>query len=466
MKKYKYEDVILKEISEPQKDCSLIPIDISDKTIEKRKQKVIEKMNQRKIDALVIYADLEHGANFEYLVGFLPRFEEALLVLHKDQKAFLVMGNENLNKVSKARISSQAIHAPYFSLPNQPMKNTKCFKDIIKETDIENKRIGVVGWKNFTSRYEDNRKLFDIPVFIMDALIELCGKENITNQTDIFIGENGVRTINEPDEIAHYEFGSSLASDCMLDALNELSIGVTEMEIGNKLSRYGQRNSVVTIAAFGQRFIKGNMYPSQRQLKLKDPISLTIGYKGGLSSRAGYGVHSFKELDENIQDYMQKVCAPYFIAITAWLENIHVGMTGKEMYDLINEVLPQEKYHWELCPGHLTADEEWLSSPIYEDSHELIQSGMLLQTDIIPSVKGYGGISAESTVCIADTKLRDKIKKQYPDMYQRMMKRRKYIIENLGIKLHEDVLPMCSTLAYMRPFMLSKQATIINHEQK
>lgn len=466
MKKYKYEDVVLKEIFEPEKDCTLIPIDINDETIEKRKQKVIEKMNQREIDVLVIYADLEHGSNFEYLVGFLPRFEEALLILHKDQKAFLVMGNENLNKVSKARISSQAIHAPYFSLPNQPMKNTKSFKEIIKETNIENKRIGVVGWKNFTSVYEDNRQLYDIPVFIMDALIELCGKENITNQTDIFIGEKGVRTTNDPNEIAHYEFGASLSSDCMLDALNELKEGVTEMEIGDILSRYGQKNSVVTIAAFGQRFIKGNMYPTQRKLQLKDPVSLTVGYKGGLSSRSGYAVYSSKELDENIQDYMQKVCIPYFIAITAWLENIHAGMTGKEMYDLINEVLPQEKYHWTLCPGHLTADEEWLSSPIYENSHELIQSGMLLQSDIIPSVEGYGGVSAESTICIADAKLREQIKEQYPDMYQRMMKRRKYIIENIGIKLHEDVLPMCSTLAYMRPFMLSKQAAVIDWDQK
>lgn len=119
MKKYNYEDAVLKEIPEPEKDCTLIPVDISDKTIEQRKQKIIEKMNQRKIDVLLIYADLEHGNNFEYLVGFLPRFEEALLVFHKDQKAYLVMGNENLNKVSKARLQCKAIHAPYFSLPNQ-----------------------------------------------------------------------------------------------------------------------------------------------------------------------------------------------------------------------------------------------------------------------------------------------------------------------------------------------------------
>lgn len=43
-----------------------------------------------------MYADKEHGGNFEYLTGFIPRFEEALLVLHREGEAVLVLGNENL----------------------------------------------------------------------------------------------------------------------------------------------------------------------------------------------------------------------------------------------------------------------------------------------------------------------------------------------------------------------------------
>ena len=95
-----------------------------------------------------------------------------------------------------------------------------------------------------------------------------------------------------------------------------------------------------------------------------------------------------------------------------------------------------------------------MSSPIYEGSNELLQSGMLLQIDIIPSVKGYNGISAESTVLLADETLQEAIKNQYPDMYQRMMDRRTYLIEELGIDLSKDVMPMCSTVAYLRPFLL------------
>lgn len=67
-------------------------------------------------------------------------------------------------------------------------------------------------------------------------------------------------------------------------------------------------------------------------------------------------------------------------------------------------------------------------------------------------------------VDISDKTIEQRKQKIIEKMYQRMMKRRNYIIKNLGIQLHEDVLPMCSTLAYMRPFMLSKQAITINHE--
>lgn len=96
------------------------------------------------------------------------------------------------------------------------------------------------------------------------------------------------------------------------------------------------------------------------------------------------------------------------------------------MYELIELVLPKEKYNWSLNPGHLTADEEWLSFCIYKGSNEVIQNGTLFQTDIIPSIGGYAGTSVESSICIADKSLRNKIKEEYPVMYERMMERREY----------------------------------------
>lgn len=449
-----------KPVPAPKRDCSLVPVQLSDETIAQRKEKVLAAMAKAGLEQLVIYGDVEHGGNFEYLVGYYTRFEEGLLVIRADGEMTLVLGNENLNKASKSRVPVKSVHVPMFSLPNQPTDDVPMARRLQEAGLEKGKRTGVVGWKMFTNHSGDNEKLFDLPAFILDALREVVGAEYLTNEARLFIGENGVRTINNANEIAHYEFAAALASDCMLDAMDAMEEGVSEMALGDKLDRYGQRGSVVTIAASGARFVKGNMYPTQNTVKVGDTISLTVGYRGGLSSRAGYAVKEPSQLPQGSRDYLERVAAPYFNCYAHWLSCIRIGMTGDELYSLVEKVLPQEEYHWGLCPGHLTAEEEWMSSPIYKGSKETLKSGMMLQVDIIPSVPGYGGVSAESTVALADEALRGQIQKEYPDLWQRMEERRSYLQKTLGIPLPPELLPMCSTVAYLRPFLLSKDKAL------
>lgn len=452
-------NIVYRNVSSPEADCSQRPVLLQDATMEERYQKILSKMEEESLDTLVIYGDLEHGSNFEYITGFLPRFEEALLVLHKEGENFMIMGNENLNKVSSARIKATPIHAPHFSLPNQPMETEKSFLEILREAKIcENSRVGIVGWKNFTSKREENRQLYDVPAMIVDGIKEIVGDGGqVWNGTYLFIGEKGVRCKNNVNEIEHYEYGAALASDSMLAAMNALEEGVSELTLGGILNAQGQRNSVVTIAAAGKRFVKANLYPTENQVKLGDPISLTVGYKGGLSSRAGYAVKESGQLPDPVKDYVDKVVTPYYHAYVSWLEQVHCGMKGKDLYALIDHVLPKAEYHWSLCPGHLVADEEWMSSPVYAGSEEVLESGMLFQIDIIPSVSGYAGTSAESTVLLADEGLQADIRREAPALWSRIEKRRKYIEEELKISLHPDLLPMCSTIAYLRPLLLNKE---------
>jgi len=124
---------------------------------------------------------------------------------------------------------------------------------------------------------------------------------------------------------------------------------------------------------------------------------------------------------------------------------------------LIETVLPQATYHWHLNPGHLTADEEWLASPIYSGSQEIIKSGMIFQLDIIPSVSGYTGVSAEECVALADEGLRNELKEQYPDMWERIVRRKQYLADVLKIHLSEELLPLSNTVGYLRPFFLAKE---------
>lgn len=264
-------------------------------------------------------------------------------------------------------------------------------------------------------------------------------------------------TTNNANEIAHYECFSSLASDCMLKAMNALEVGKTEMEIGNILNAQGQRNSIVTIVASRDRFKNAYLYPRNQEINLGDPMSLTVGYRGGASSRSGIVVYDETELPEDNQDYLEAVVKPYYYAIVTWLENIDKCQTGDELYQLIEKVLPKEKYHWSLNPGHLTSEEEWLCSPVYQGSKELIKSGMIFQTDIIPSIPGYPGTSVESTVLLADETLQKELAEKYPQLWKRFQARREYIINEYNIHLGKNVLPMTSTLVYLRPFLLNKQ---------
>lgn len=455
-------DVTLRRVPEPPRDCPLQPVELTEGTIRERVEKVLAGMRERSLDQLVVYCDVEHGGNFSYLVGFFTRFEEALLVIDADGAMRLVLGNENLSKAGKARVAAQvAVHAPVFSLPNQPDSVGRTLDELLRDAGVrEDGRVGVVGWKNMRAT-SACAITFDVPEFVVRALREVVSGGTLVPAADVFIGEGGARTTNNANEIAHYEFGASLASDCMLDALDCLRVGVSEMELGDKLVRYGQHTSVVTIASSGERFVRGNMFPAARVVKDGDPISLTVGYSGGLSSRAGFAVHGADELPESQRDWLDGVAKPYFAAYAHWLETVRVGMTGGELFEEVDEALPRERYGWTLCPGHLTAEEEWLSSPVYEGSTERLLSGMLFQIDIIPSVRGLGGVSAESTVALADENLRRQIAAQYPQLWERVRARRAYLGDVLGIRLSDDVLPLCSTVGYLRPFLLDHDSALV-----
>lgn len=456
--------VTLSPVAQPTLWHDVPSVTLNDETLRQRRAKVLANMRQQALDTLIIYADKEHGGNFEYLTGFIPRFEEALLVLHQDGEAVLVLGNENLKLAGYARLDNRVIHAPWFSLPNQPMETSKALTQLLQDAGvIAEKRIGLTGWKLFTGVADDRSQMFDLPAFIVDAIRQAAGPQaKLTNATGIFINpESGARITNNANELAHYEYGANLASTAIMTALNAIAPGKTEKQIGTLLAAEGQPNSVVMIAATGDRFANANLYPGDKMIQRGDKFSLTTSYKGGLSSRAAYVVADESELAPEVTDYLEVVAKPYFNAVVTWLENLRIGMRGGDMYALIEQVLPKAEYHWHLNPGHLVADEEWLCSPIGPNSTACLQSGMILQIDIIPSRAGYGGASIEDTVALADSALRQELAQNYPELWQRVVARRTYIRKQLGISLPEEVLPFSNTVGYLRPWLLSPDRALI-----
>lgn len=454
--------IIYDKVRQPTKNSGYVPVELSCETMEEHYKKVLQQMRKADYDALVIYADREHGGNFAYLTGFEPRFEESLLVVFRNGACCLMLGNENLKMSKYSFVQGKTVHVPYFSLPNQPMYHAESMEKLIQKAGIKNgMKIGGVGWKRFRGESEGNNSLLDIPSFIVAAIRKSNPDGSLKNACDLFLDESkGVRIKGNANEIAHYEFGAGLASARMLEALNSIEIGKTEMEIAENLSVYGQPLTVTTICASGERFTNGVVFPRNKTIQKGDTFSMTLGLRGGLSSRAAYVAGGKEDLPPKARDYIERVAIPYYQAAVNWYESVGIGVSCKKVYQETERILPKEQFGWTLNPGHYTGWEEWTASPFYPDSEVVLESGMLLQMDIIPSVPGYGGVGAEDGVAIADEELQRELRNRYPETWRRMQLRKKYMKECLGITLKDEVLPLSDICGYLRPLLLNHECAL------
>ena len=461
-------DILYNKVEKPRIHQDYRPVNLTRETMEEHYRNVLADMKEQNLDVLMIYADREHGANFAYLTGFEPRFEEAVLVLHADGRVYFLLGNENLKMSQYSFIQGTVLHTPYFSLPYQPMNPQNRIRDILNEAGLKDgMKVGCVGWKLFTSAVEDNRYLIDIPEFIAAAVKDINKNGQTINASGIFLdAEKGLRHIKNANEIAHYEAASGLASACVYKALEALKPGKTEMELAGEMNPMGQPTSVTTIVATGDRFTDAVVFPRNKEVQVGDRFSATLGLRGGLTSRAAYVVEEESQLPEAERDYLKKVAVPYYKAAVTWYETVGEGVRCEDIYQAVDEVLPKEIFHWTLNPGHFTDNEEWSASPIYPGSPVILKSGMMLQMDIIPAVPGYAGIGAEDGIVLIDEKLAGQLQSEYPRTWERMQERRDYMIRVLGIHLRDGVYPMSDLCGYLRPFLLEKDKafTVLKEE--
>lgn len=453
--------LIYGEVTKPRINQGYKPVVLSERVIRERYDNVQQEMVKKELDALLVYADREHGANFSYLTGFEPRFEEALLVIHRSGENFLVLGNENMKMEFHCRIPVKALHCPYFSLPYQPQEDGQPIERCLEQAGIgEGMNVGCVGWKLFTGS-KDKEYMFDIPSFIIEALRVIDNRGRITNETGIFIdSQEGLRVHVNAEEIAYHEFAAGLASANIYKVMDEIEVGKTEMEMAALITTEGQPLSVTTICATGERFTNAVVFPRTKRICLGDSVSITLGLRGGLSSRSAYAVSKKEELPEQEREWLEEVVFPYYQALTTWLGMIGIGVKCSEIYTEMKRVLPKEKYHWTLNPGHYTADDEWTSSPFYPESEVVLESGMLLQADIIPKVSGYAGVSAEDGVVIMGEDIVSELREKYPETWERLCERKRYVEQVLGIRLKKEVYPMSDICGYLRPFLLNRELAL------
>lgn len=455
-------DIILSEVANPEIGLPKIEPVLPDALYRERHEKVLKAMRERELEYLMLYADREHYSNFDYLTGFDPRFEEGLFVLSAQGKAFCLLGNECFNLHEYSRIPVKGILYQAFSLPNQPIDKLQDLPEILKDIGIkENDRIGIVGWKLMYPRY-GAKNMFDVPAYLVEAAKKAAGKDNVENATDLFIHpEYGVRIINTADDIAYYEFGAAYAGQTLMESIDQVKPGMTELEASCQMHFGGIPLSCHPLALSGSRCDKGLVSPTTKQIELGEPYNCSVGLRGGLSCRTGFMAETVNDLPEGAKDYVEEVAAPYYAAVANWYEKIGLGESCGDLFDMVQSTYPKETYGWKLNPGHYVSTEEWVASPIFEGSDIQIKSGMCFQMDIIPyPPKPYAGANCEDGIAIADEALRAELKEKYPEVYARIEKRRKHMIEVLNIKIRPEILPLSNLAATYRPLFLAKNRAL------
>jgi hypothetical protein len=74
---------------------------------------------------------------------------------------------------------------------------------------------------------------------------------------------------------------------------------------------------------------------------------------------------------------------------------------------------------------------------------------------VIPATgTDYFTTNIEDGIALADEVLRDDFSTKYPEAWDRIQARRRFMNDTLGIALHPDVLPFSNIPAYLPPFLL------------
>ena len=226
------------------------PVDMPEvpaSTYAARMQAALTRAKAAGLDALVVYGDREHSANIAWLTGYDPRFEEALLVAPTAawprQPASLLVGNEGWSYAELALGSFERVLCQSFSLPGQPRDRQKPLVRLLAEAGLKGgMRVGAVGWKSFSSGDPGSDETWlDLPEFIARAVRDVAGATGrVVNATDLFINPaDGLRTINDVDQLAVFEFAASHASQGLRRVLFGVQPGMTEHQAARLMALPG-----------------------------------------------------------------------------------------------------------------------------------------------------------------------------------------------------------------------------------
>jgi len=403
-------------------------------------------------DWVVVHADREHAANVVFLTGCDPRFEEAALVLGRDGRRVLLVGNEGVAYARTAPLGCDVVLAQSFSLMGQDRTVTPRLDAVLREVGLgDGASVGIVGWKHLEpNEVDDPSRPAFVPAMLVDAIERATGGPARDVTHVLMHPATGLRAVNSADRIAAFEWAAARSGEAVRRIVAGTRPGMTELEAAGLMGYEGEPLSAHVMLATGRGAIVGLRSPSAKPIEEGDAATTAIGYWGGLSCRAGLVARAADDAG-----FVERVVAPYFGAIATWYASVRLGVTGGEVHERVTRAFDGAGFGSMLNPGHQLSIEEWLHTAIRPGSTDPITSGNAYQVDIIPSPLAPGeALNCEDTVAIADAALRAELAERHPDVWARIVARQAFLRETLGLDVADEVLPLSATPAHLAPFWL------------
>lgn len=425
----------------------------------RRLDDVVARMAERSIDVLVVYADREHAASLEFLTGFEPRFEEALLLVAKSGDRLLLVGNECMGYLPDERLGIRIELLQELSLLGQPRGDSRPLRRIVGEFGVgRGVRVGCVGWKYFGATLgEPSKTAIEVPSYMVDVARDLTGERAlVTNANALFMDpDTGARVENSASQLARFEYAAIRTSEAVRNALDHLRPGVEERELERYFYPAGLTLSCHSMVSFGDKARRGLSSPSARIAKLGDVFTMAFGLRGALNARAGAVARGPDDLPADLRQFYPAVAANYFDVVSTWYEQVKIGACTGDVFAAVEAKRDATLYRFAVNPGHYLHLDEWVHSPFASGSRTMLRSGAALQMDIIPiSVGPFCYINGEDGIALADEALRSEIASRFPAMWSRIQSRRAFMTDLLGIRLDESVLPFSNTPGWLPPYAL------------
>lgn len=441
------------------KEENMPVLELAKEDYDARVERLVQRIQEKGLTHMIIYGDREHFSNVEYFTHYDCRFEETLFIVGADGKKSIIVGNEGMGYSSIIPIDIDRYLYQHFSLQGQPRNRLCPLEDILRKTGLgEASRVGIAGIKYFEEGMIDTdpEQTYDLPEYMMHAIRKVC--PDIRNTTRELTGvPDGIRMrLYTAKEIAWAESVGNRVAAVVQRLIKSLRPGIREYEAAQLAGAGFDPTNTHPLVNFGARSVAIGMgSPRDLPLEVGTPGGLCYSLRGNLTSKVAVLAYGLDDFSEELKPYFDSFYKVYYEAVTAWYETAKIGANGGDLHRAVMDLIGGEEFGVSLNAGHCTATEEWSNAISWEGSDIPLVDGAFMQVDIIASGQDpvRTGI-CEDAVVIAGEKLRGELKEQYPEVYDRIQTRRQVMRDVLGIRLHEDVLPMSNLNGVYFPFLL------------